>query len=70
MITCVSLLFLYGTWGSSADKAEITSPSALKDLLIELASCGGREDLKRTLVISDAFSHPYNDLMGQSKRNI
>lgn len=38
-ITCVSLLFLYGTWGSSADKAEITSPSALKDLLMEFASC-------------------------------
>lgn len=40
-MTCVSLLFLYGTWGSSADKAEITSPRALRDLLMELASWRG-----------------------------
>lgn len=48
VITCVSLLFLYGTCGRSEDKAEITSPRALRDLLMELASCrGGEENLKR-----------------------
>lgn len=51
MITCVSLLFLYGTWGSSADKAEITSPRALRDLLMELASCWEMEH-SRLLEIS------------------
>lgn len=36
----VSLLFLYGINCCSLDKAEITSPRALKLLLIDWASCG------------------------------
>lgn len=58
------MLFLYGTWGSSADKAEITSPSALKDLLMEFASCTeeNMEELKKSWQIFQPLTDPWNKI--------